>query len=270
MLAKSTMTVAIVVAWATGITAAQPAADDAGLVKPRSVRALVADGKHNAFTAMVHWKGAYWLAFRKGKAHNSADGDIVVLRSADAENWTEAMRLNLRADDRDPQFLATPARLFLYDPAMEGSRLTTLAIYTDDGRAWSKPQPVYQPQFIVWKPIAHAGRFFATAHRKAEGNEGGKVREAHLVTSADGLGWTKISTIRAGNWESETTIWFESDTRLVAFLRQKYSTPGFILESSAPFAAWSQRPAGVHLSGHIAVSFEGTTYLLGSCAEFVG
>ena len=244
-----------------GSLAAEPTGKDVELVKPRSVRALVADGKHNAFTALAHWKDAYWLAFRKAQGHNSSDGVIVVLRSADAKDWAQELRLKVLADDRDPQILATPSRLFLYDPAMEGGTCASFVTYSDDGKTWSKPRPVYQPQFIFWKPIAHGGRFFATAHRKAEGNDGGTVRESHLITSTDGLGWTKVSTIRAGNWESETTLHFESDTRLVAFLRQKYSTPGFILESSAPFTAWTQRPAGIHLSGHSVATFEGTTYL---------
>jgi len=231
-------------------------------VKPRVVRALVADGQHNAFTAMVRWKDQYWLAFRKGQAHNSSMADVILLRSVDAENWAQARVVDLQADDRDPQFLATPRRLFLYVPGMQGGRCTSYATCTEDGTAWTAPRPVYEPLFILWKPLARGNRYYATAHRKAEGKEGGKVREVHLITSVNGMDWEKVSTIRAGNWESETTLHFESDTRLLAFLRQKYSTPGYILESSAPFTEWAQRPAGVHLSGHIACTFDGKTYVL--------
>src|SRR5690349_15856170 len=75
------------------------------LVAPRAITKLVADGKHNAFTALVEWKDAYWLAFRSGKAHNSGDGNIVVMRSADGKEWKPAFVLDVLADDRDPQFL---------------------------------------------------------------------------------------------------------------------------------------------------------------------
>jgi hypothetical protein len=37
--------------------------------------------------------------------------------------------------------------------------------------------------------------------------------------------------------------------------------PGFILESAHPYAAWRQRPANVHLSGHGVATFNGVTYL---------
>src|SRR5688500_11031567 len=91
--------------------AAAPAAAAEKLVEPVEVRRLVADGKHNAFTALVRWKAAYWLAFRKAEDHNSSDGDLVVLRSSDAKEWTPAMTLDVLPDDRDPQFLATSERL---------------------------------------------------------------------------------------------------------------------------------------------------------------
>ena len=66
------------------------------------------------------WKGAYWLAFRSRAVHNSGDGDIVVLRSEDGKDWKEVKRFNVLPDDRDPQFVATDKRLFLYDPALKG------------------------------------------------------------------------------------------------------------------------------------------------------
>ena len=238
-------------------------ATDPPLVQPREVRKVYGDGRHNAFTALARFRGQFWLAFRSGKDHNSPDGDIVVLRSPDAKTWAEAFRLNILPDDRDPQFLVTDKRLFLYDPAMKGADLTTYAVYTDDGRTWSQPQPVYEPRFILWKPVAHGGRFYAAAHKKDEGS-GGKQREVHLVVSDDGLAWKKVSTIRAGNWESETTLYFDAKGRATAFLRQKYGSPPCqVLEADPPYAEWKSRPAGVpHLSGHSVHTFRGVTYLL--------
>src|SRR5262245_14099116 len=126
-----------------------------GPVKPREIRKVYADGKHNAFTAFVRWKEAYWLAFRHAASHNADDGEIIVLRSADAKDWKEALRLNVLPDDRDPQFLATEKRLILYDQAMQGPKLTAYAAYTDEGTTWSKPREVYEPRYVLWKPIAH-------------------------------------------------------------------------------------------------------------------
>ncbi|HLQ44355.1 MAG TPA: GDSL-type esterase/lipase family protein, partial [Planctomycetaceae bacterium] len=120
------------------------------LVQPLEIRTVRADGKHNAFTALRRFQDKLWLAFRAGKDHNSQDGDIVVLKSADnGRTWQDAFRLDVVPDDRDPQFLVTDKRLFLYDAAMRGTELTTFLTYTDDGETWSKPEPVYEPRFIV-------------------------------------------------------------------------------------------------------------------------
>ncbi len=248
------------VAAATALQEVKPAEPP---VQPREVRKVFANGKHNAFTAFVRFRGELWLAFRSGADHNSGDGDIVVLRSRDAKSWTEALRLNVEPDDRDPQFVATERRLFLYDPAMRGPDLTTYVTTTDDGEKWTKPQPVYEPRFIIWKPRVHDGRFYSAAHKKDEVS-GGKGREVHLVRSDDGLDWKKISTIRAGNWESETTMYFAPNHHATAFLRQKYgSPPAQVLESDPPYLEWKSRPADVgHFSGHSVHTFRDVTYLL--------
>jgi hypothetical protein len=245
------------------VTAQAQSLPTEGPVKPREVRKVYANGKHNAFTAFVRWKDAYWLAFRHAAGHNSAEGEIVVLRSEDAKDWKEAQRINVLPDDRDPQFLATAKRLFLYNQAMRGRDLTAYALYTDDGTTWSKPQEVYEQRYVLWKPVAHGGQFWATAHKKDDSATGGKARDVHLVTSDDGLDWKKVSTIRAGNWESETTLHFAGD-RAVAFLRQKYgSPPAQILEADSPYKEWKARAAPInHFSGHSCHTFRGVTYLL--------
>ncbi len=198
-------------------------------ILPRHVRKVYGDGKHNAFTALARWKDAYWLAFRTGPSAAYGEADLVVLRSRDAREWTEAFRVNALPDDRDPQFLVTPRQLFLYHSALKGQDLTSFVTATQDGKTWSAPQSVYQPQFTFWKPVAHKGRFYASASKRVEGEDAGKEREVHLISSADGLKWEKLSTIRDGNWESEATLWFAPDEKINAFLRTDYYVTGSIL-----------------------------------------
>lgn len=232
-------------------------------VKPLEVRKVFTNSKHNAFTAMRRFKGDLYLAFRAGDAHNSPEADVLVLKSKDGKEWTEAKRVNVARDDRDPQMVATDKSLFLYIPAMNGAVLETWLTRTDDGMNWSEPVKVYEPQFILWKPNLYNGVFYAAAHKKDE-TSGGKGREVHLVKSADGVQWEKVSTIRGGNWESETTLLIEANGHATAFLRQKYGSPqAQVLESDPPHVEWKARDAGVpHFSGHSVHTFQGTTYLL--------
>ena len=125
-----------------------------GLVQPLSVKRVVSNGRHNAFAAFAKWKNNYWLCFRSGTGHGSTDGDIVVLRSNDTKTWTEVMRQDVQGDDRDPQLLATPKRLFLYTNSRDAG-FRVFANHTDDGQHWSKPQPIYKNGFILWKPLTH-------------------------------------------------------------------------------------------------------------------
>ncbi|MBM3981867.1 MAG: exo-alpha-sialidase [Planctomycetes bacterium] len=232
-------------------------------VKPTEVRKMFADGKHNAFTAFVKFKGTYLLAFRTAKEHNSADGDIVVLKSADAKEWTEALKLDIdKRDDRDPQLLVVADKLIMYVASMKGPDLTTYAVTTEDGKTWSKPKAVYEEKYIVWKPIQYGKLYYSGAHKKDEVS-GGKGREVHFIKSSDGIAWEKVSTIRAGNWESETTLHFEKDGTCFAFLRQKYGSPqAQILEAKAPYKEWKNRPTDVtHFSGHSVRTYGDVTYL---------
>ena len=234
---------------------------DEVLVEPTSLRKAYDDGRHNAFTALVRWQDAYWLSFRNADSHAYGEADLIVLRSPDGVKWTEAHRVNALPDDRDPQFLATEKRLFLYHSALLGADLTSFVSWTADGATWSKPQPVYEPRFIFWKPRVHGDHFLASAHRKGEGGDAAKIRQSHLITSTDGLKWEQISLISGGHFESETTIFPGPGDKLTAFLRIKYVVPGLILESSPPYQEWARRPAGIHLSGHSVHAFRGTTYL---------
>lgn len=224
----------------------------------KSIRKVVSDGRHNAFAAFTKWKGTYWLAFRKGTGHVSRDGDLVVLRSQDTRKWHDSTKLDVAGDDRDAQLLPAKDRLFLYINSLHG-RFDAFVSYTDDGRTWSKPRQVYRPGFILWKPILREGKFYAGAHRPGSNSR----REAHLVVSTDGIVWKKISTIRAGQGESETTLLLAPDKRLTAFLRSQINVGGAILETMPPYKKWKQRPAGIHLSGHAVYTFEGVNYLIG-------
>ena len=228
------------------------------ITSPLDVRRVYHDGRHNAFTAFVEWRGAYWLAFRNATGHGSYDGVLVVLRSSDTESWIEAARLTAAEDDRDPQFLPTEERLFIYNPARhhsaERTGNQTWVFYTTDGDSWSQPQMVYEPGFICWKPTAWRGKFYAGAHLPAK-------RESHLITSDDGLSWQKISTIHAEGEESETTLSFDDAELLTAFVRAIRRPGAWICEAVPPYITWTSRDAPVHLSGHCVHTIDGVTYL---------
>ena len=242
---KNSLAIGVLVLGSLTWTAELGAADSTAPVQPRSVKKIVDDGHWNGVPALTQWRDEYWLAYRNATDHNLPTGDIVVSTSKDGDTWRELRRLNFLKDDRDPQFIATPERLFLYtygddhgNPRTSGSFVT----YTDDGKTWSEPQPVYLSHFFLWgRPLAHGDRFYAAAHR---GNASVQDRRCHLITSSDGIHWEKISTIRAGKGASETALHFAPDGRLTAFMRnidRVNHLHGVILESLPPLYAMGRR-----------------------------
>jgi hypothetical protein len=152
---------------------------------------------------------------------------------------------------------------------MKGPDLTAFVTHTDDGKTWSKSEPTLPPKYILWKPFAHDGRFYATMHKKDEVS-GGKGREVQMIVSSDGLKWDIVSKIRGGNWESETTLWPGPGKKMTAFLRQKYGSPPCqVLEADAPYNEWKPIATPVnHLSGHCVHTIDGVTYLMSRTVDY--
>lgn len=221
-------------------------------------RPIVADGRHNAFASFAHWRDRYWLAHRRGSGHTARDGVLVVLCSVDLSAWEEVACFDTGADDRDAQLVAFGDRLWLYFNSLDNGLFRVHASCSEDGGRWSPPQRVYRAGYILWKPVEHSGRLYAGAHRPGSNVH----RRAELVCSEDGTHWQKISTIRAGTGESETALSFAANGRLTAFLRDQTRIGGAILAAEPPYTRWSERPAGVHLSGQAVYTFNDTTYLL--------
>ena len=222
------------------------------------VEPLVADGRHNAFASFVKWRDQYWLAYRRASGHTTRDGEIVLLASAETKEWTEVVRFDLDGDDRDPQFVVFGDRLWLYINNLRDGNFKIFAACSADGQTWDLPRQIFRDGFILWKPVLCEGRLYAGVHQPGSNDQ----RLSQLMVSSDGISWTKVSSIRRGTGESETALVFNRAGDLTAFLRDQTRVGGAILEAKPPFVQWTQRPAGVHLSGHAVYTFSNRTYVL--------
>src|SRR3954465_5384776 len=74
-----------------------------------SVSKIWDQGKHNAFTDLIRFKGAWFCAFRESDAHVGGDGKIRILTSVDGAKWSSAAALQEQGVDlRDPKLSITP------------------------------------------------------------------------------------------------------------------------------------------------------------------
>lgn len=210
------------------------------------------DGRHNAFTDLARWHEQWWLTFRNGKAHSSSDGVILVLRSADLETWELTARVETEDDDRDPHFIITEERLWIYF----GSRTTegqdqpvirSLCTYTSDGSGWSQPTPIYEPHFFLWHPFWMEGEgFFGAAYQKHRPNLPGRG-PSHFLRSLDGISWSYVSELQSAEEEpSEAHFHRQADGTLVGIVRWGNEKVGSTLVSSQPpYTDWETKKLNI-------------------------
>ena len=214
------------------------------------------DGRHNAFTSFVRWKGRYWVAFRNGSDHRSDDGVILVISSADLQTWTKpVIALKAAGDNRDPVLYVCQNRLFVAAACQQrtfdeehapGSLQTVSAVQsfcsvTDDGMHWEAHWVATEPYHFIWWAVPHGEYVYATQRIGKKWIENGEQRredEASLWRSADGKQWERISTISAVRGASETAIDFVPDERLIAFVRHDIDHTPELKIAEPPYTHW--------------------------------
>ena len=222
------------------------------------------DGCHNAFTDLVFWRDAWYLAFRSGESHKSLDEKIVLMRSAESESWSEAAVFTSDDDARDPKFLATPDRLILYHVGRRENGKTPLLQYTADGDSWTEPQVGYHEHHVWWRPRQGPdGAYYVAIHTD---RELGGLRRVALCRSPDGLTWEEVSPIWSSYNVNETAIEFTNDGDLVALvrgavgIRNQVSEKAVLAFSSAPYTTWDYRATDLSAGGPELSNIGGTLY----------
>lgn len=226
------------------------------------VRDARTGGRHNAFTDLVKWRGRYFLTFRNGTSHGSMDGRIFILSSQDLESWNLEAEISTSGDDRDPKFLVTHERLFLFFPSrtsISPRHGGTLVSSSADGRNWSKPQKAFLENFTFWRPKEFQGLFYVAAYYY--GGVPLEERRVELLKSKDALHWESLSTIHRDG-SSETALLFFPDGRLLAAVRRK-EKPAALAKSKLPFEAWEISDLNAPLHGPAIIEMGGKIYAAG-------
>ena len=216
-----------------------------------SNKTLFHDGRHNAFTSLVHWKGRYWLTFRNGSTHRSDDGRVFLISSADLENWSEPQVLiDTDIDDRDPTVYANEEELFLVSMSFQRHwqgmekesglpKHMSYLIHSRDGQAWTDPQLALPDQRVIWWVSNGPDALYASVYGMvAADDDGAPTTFTELWRSTDGLGWKKVSVISDEHNASEAALSFLPDRRLFAFVRHNAHDLPEIKRSSPPYTDW--------------------------------
>ncbi|MCD5390257.1 hypothetical protein LR007_00035 [candidate division NPL-UPA2 bacterium] len=221
----------------------------------KEVKRVYHDGRHNAFTDITRYKGKYYLTFRNGSGHVSADGKIYVLSSKDLIDWKKISVLSTDFDDRDPKFFEIKGKLgvtfFLYSyTERKAIGKSGISFYDVNKEEFSSPQIINIKGFISWRIRTHKGRLYLTAYK---GGKKGEDWESVLFTSTDGINYTYVSTILKGEFASETDLTFLEDDTCLALVRREGKTPGrdrpVLAISKPPYSRWERFPLNLFLQG---------------------
>ena len=223
-------------------------ADEAAIV---DVRKIWDAAPHNAFTDLVRFEDAWYCVFREGQGHVSPDGALRVLTSSDGEKWeTAALIASPDADLRDAKISITPAGELMLAGAgalHDKSRHThqSLAWFSKDGRTWSEPHKIGDPDFWLWRIVWHRDKAYAVGYGCGKDN-----RAIRLYQSDDGKKFEiLVERLDVEGYPNETALVFDGDTCYCLLRRDDQQSTGQLGISQPPYTDWQWKDLGVRIGG---------------------
>jgi hypothetical protein len=248
--------VALAVAWSAALVpgAAGPAMGaegEPGQPEIVNVRKIWDAAPHNAFTDLVFHNDEWFCVFREGLDHVSSDGVLRVISSRDGSRWRSASVLIHHGSDlRDAKLTVTPegklmlsgaAALHDSDPVAH----QTLAWFSDNGRRWSEPVPIGDPNFWLWRVTWRGPRAYGVGYA----TRGPQI--ARLYQSGDGRRFDAVvPTFFAEGYPNEHSMVFLEDGTAYCLLRRD-GTPSSAQFGIArpPYTDWQWKDLGVRIGG---------------------
>lgn len=220
-------------------------------------------GKHNAFTDLVRFQGAFYCSFREGTGHvpgnHGKDGQVRILRSVRGKKWRSVALLSAPGIDlRDPKLSVTPdGRLMVimggtdYDGTTMRKRVPHVAYSGKSGKSFSAPAPVVVDESIrtdwdwLWRVTWQGTSGYGVIYQAQEGDWG-----LHLVKTQDGKHYESVHSFEIGGKPNEATIRFSPSGEMYMVLRREGADrKGYLGRSQAPYTDWQWEDLGFRLGG---------------------
>jgi PelA/Pel-15E family pectate lyase len=262
---------------------------DSPKVDLSNVRRVFDNGEHNAFTDLVVFKDAFYLAFRScPDGHGvSPNASIIILSSRDTKAWKEVHRFSVPGrDTRDPHFLVFRETLFVYtgtwfsgETAIQDNEDLDLNLHlgytacSKDGQAWSQPK-ILEGTFghYIWRAASFGEKAYLCGRRKvgfAVGPHGEPDQvESLMLESDDGLIWRKGATFQETRGD-ETAFLFERNGNILAIGRRGRAKAQ-LLRSEPPYKKWHRHTLDRYIGGPLIMKWGGRIVVGGRRSEKTG
>lgn len=230
-----------------------------------SVTRIWDSAPHSAFTGLIRHEGRWYCVFREGQGHVSPDGSLRVLASSDGQHWESLAHLTSEtADLRDAQICVTPSGDLMLSGAAALHDKThathqTYAWFSKDGRSWSEPVPIGEPDFWLWRVTWHKGVAYSVGYAT------GDSRMARLYHSKDGRNFEiLVENLFDTGYPNETSLVFLEDDSVVCLLRRDGAeASGQVGLSRPPYTDWTWKDLGVKIGGPHAIQLPDGRFMAG-------
>lgn len=225
----------------------QGRADDIRLVE---VRRIWDRAPHNAFTDLVRFKDQWFCVFREGRDHVSPDGVLRVISSPDGVAWESAAQITSTDSDlRDAKITITPDHRLMLTGAEalhDQSKHThqSLAWFSDDGRDWSEPQEIGDPDFWLWRVTWHGDTAYGVGYGCRDD------RSVRLYRSQDGRRFeTLVERLSDVGYPNESSLVFDGNTCYCLLRRDTPPNTGLLGVAEPPYKEWQWKDLGMRIGG---------------------
>jgi hypothetical protein len=230
---------------------------------------VVRDGFHNAFTDLQYWQNTYWVSYRKGSDHATADGAAILASSVDRQRFQEVGRIKLPGDVRDPKMVPmSEEQMAVIFPVWIGGHqkrhLQQYVAFTRDGVNFDAPIPLFPPNHWLWRVVKAQDRYYGARYRFPKiKSEGAYVTE--LVVSDDMINWRTVSRIGDDAMQlGETGMHFMPDGELWTVTRRNNDPGTAILAiASPPYTQWEIKDLGRRIASPVIMEHNGSLHVAG-------
>lgn len=193
----------------------------------------------------IRYKDRYYVAFRTAPSHfASKKTRIYIISSADLEKWDYETEFFVKADMREPRFVAYRDSLYFY--FFEGGKKMTKfepkhiwMSKSSGSKDWSAKENLKMDGYVPWRFRVRNDTIYLSAYYGVGIYKNNSFPDLRLFTSTDGLNYKKIaeqSQIPTKGGE-EGEFEFDSGGNLWATVR---------LEGSGSYIAYAQRDSLHH------------------------
>lgn len=222
------------------------------------------NGKHNAFTSLIKFNGAYYCSFREGDSHifdshGKAEGKVRILKSTDGVDWKSiALFGKDKYDLRDPKLSITPDNRLMvtiggsiYEEKKLTGRVPQVS-FSKDGETFSEPVSVNicdnagNGMDWIWRVTWHNNTGYAPMYSMTAN------RDAYLslLSTKDGVNYKLVTRFEISNFPNEATIRFNSSGNMNMLVRRETGDQmGYWGKSSFPYTTWTWEKMDMRLGG---------------------